>query len=181
MNSMSKKPSGLKPRTRLPANSPQSKSTARRQESLFASVDERLHANSDQSLRRPAAEVLSNAIPLYFIGRNRLGFWVARDCERHSGGLFLRKTAAVQFAKRKCGSRGYATTFLNDRFELDLVNSGNRLVGVLAVTAGVIARTSAAGKSIIKEFRRVLPAIALMGLIMTGIIVLKLVVLRPHF
>jgi len=36
--------------------------------------------------RRPDPRVLSASIPLFFIGRNKYGFWVARAAEGRVGG-----------------------------------------------------------------------------------------------
>ena len=40
---------------------------------------------------RPDASVLNEAIPLFFIGRNRNGLWLAREAGGKSGGMFLFK------------------------------------------------------------------------------------------
>lgn len=77
------------------------------------------------------AGIVSDAIPAFFIGRNRDGFWVARDAKGRNGGLFLLKASAMSFAKAQSGPVGCATIFPADRFELDLENSGNPLVPYL--------------------------------------------------
>jgi hypothetical protein len=77
------------------------------------------------------AGIVSDAIPAFFIGRNRDGFWVARDAKGRTGGLFLLKASAVSFARTRSGPTGCATIFPADRFELDLENSGNPLVPYL--------------------------------------------------
>ena len=77
------------------------------------------------------ASIVSDAIPAFFIGRNRDGFWVARDAKGRIGGLFLLKASAVSFAKAQSGPVGCATIFPADRFELDLNNNGNPLIPVL--------------------------------------------------
>ena len=38
---------------------------------------------------------VSDAIPAFFIGRNKDGFWVARDARGRIGGLFLSKSGAL--------------------------------------------------------------------------------------
>src|ERR1017187_2396820 len=43
--------------------------------------------------------VVSEAIPAFFIGRNKEGFWVARDVNGQIGGIFLFGNSAVSFAK----------------------------------------------------------------------------------
>ena len=47
------------------------------------------------------------------------------------GGIFLLENSAVAFAKRNSRPAGCATIFLSERFELDLKNSGNPLMGHL--------------------------------------------------
>lgn len=77
---------------------------------------------------RPGPGILSEAIPLFFIGRNEDGFWVAREADGRIGGIFLRKQAALRFANRSVQPGGCATMFLSKRFELDVENKGNPLV-----------------------------------------------------
>ena len=69
----------------------------------------------------PHPDVLSEALPAFFIGRNKAGLWVARDAHGGAGGLFLFKSSAIAFA---C-ARSCATIFPDERFELDLANEGN--------------------------------------------------------
>jgi hypothetical protein len=75
--------------------------------------------------------IVSDVIPAFFIGRNRDGFWVARDVKGRNGGIFLLKASAVSFARAQSGPAGCATIFPTDRFELDLKNSGNPLIPLL--------------------------------------------------
>ena len=77
------------------------------------------------------ASIVSDAIPAFFVGRNKDGFWVARDAKGRTGGLFLLKASAVSFARAQGGPAGCATIFPADRFELDLENSGNPLIPYL--------------------------------------------------
>ena len=72
--------------------------------------------------------IVNEAIPAFFIGRNREGFWVARDVNGRIGGIFLLEDSAVSFARRQSGPAACATIFPSERFELDLENSGNPLV-----------------------------------------------------
>jgi hypothetical protein len=46
--------------------------------------------------------IVSEAIPVFFIGRNKEGIWVARDVKGKIGGLFLFESSALSFARRKC-------------------------------------------------------------------------------
>jgi hypothetical protein len=71
--------------------------------------------------------VVSEAIPAFFIGRNKEGFWVARDAKGRIGGIFLLENSALSFAKSQSQPGGCATIFPSHRFELDLENSGNPL------------------------------------------------------
>jgi hypothetical protein len=84
---------------------------------------------------RPDPRVLSAAIPLFFIGRNKHGFWGVRAAVGRAGGIFLLKRSALRFAARNSAPAGCATMFLSERFELDVENQG----GVLA--AGLDAMT----------------------------------------
>jgi hypothetical protein len=72
--------------------------------------------------------IVSEAIPAFFIGRNKEGFWVARDAKGKTGGLFLFRNSALSFARNNSRPTGCATVFPSHRFELDLDNNGNALV-----------------------------------------------------
>ena len=100
-------------------------------------------------------DVLNEAIPAFFIGRNAEGFWIARERNGATGGLFLLKSSAVSFAHRHAGdvgSRvavkrilrlhkgGTATIFPAEIFELDIENNGNRLVGLIGPMMRGVAR-----------------------------------------
>src|SRR5258707_10007816 len=74
------------------------------------------------------SSIVSEAIPGFFIGRNKEGFWVARDAKGRIGGLFLFKNSALSFARNNSRPTGCATIFPSHRFELDLENNGNALV-----------------------------------------------------
>jgi hypothetical protein len=75
--------------------------------------------------------VVSAEIPAFFIGRNKEGFWVARDVQGQIGGIFLLENSAVSFARRIGGSAGCATIFPSETIELDLENNGNPLLSRL--------------------------------------------------
>jgi len=81
-------------------------------------------------------DIVSEVIPAFFIGRNKDGFWVARDVNGRIGGIFLRENSALSFARMHSGAAGCATIYLSDRFELDLENQGNPLVVQLASLLG---------------------------------------------
>src|ERR1700744_3072201 len=91
--------------------------------------------------QRPGADVLNEAIPAFFIARNHSGFWVARDANGKSGGLFWSREAALRFA-RAVWPDGCATIFPQDRFELDIDNSGNPLISWLEAAKHRLARQS---------------------------------------
>ncbi len=78
--------------------------------------------------RRPDARVLSEAIPLFFIGRNEHRLWVVREAEGRTGGVFLLKWSALRFAKQNSAPAGCAIMFLVESFELDIENQGRRFV-----------------------------------------------------
>jgi hypothetical protein len=90
--------------------------------------------------QRPDPSILSDAIPLFFIGRNRDGFWVARDADGRVGGIFLRKQSALQFAKKISQPAGCATMFLSERFELDIENKGNSLIAHFGAAKRILTR-----------------------------------------
>ena len=75
--------------------------------------------------------VVNASIPTFFVGRNRDGFWIARDAKGENGGVFLFKSSALAFARRTSWPSGCATVFPSERFELDVENHGNPLVDYL--------------------------------------------------
>ena len=101
--------------------------------------------------QRPDPSIISEAIPLFFIGRNKDGFWVARDADGSAGGIFLLKRSALQFANTNTQPWGCATMFVEERFELDIENKGNPLVAHLGAARRLVSRlaqrlTASAGK-----------------------------------
>ena len=79
-------------------------------------------------------DVVSAAIPAFFIGRNGAGLWVAREANGRIGGLFLFKSSAVDFANRQSAPARCALVFPTEAIELDVENLGNPLI-VLAQRA----------------------------------------------
>jgi hypothetical protein len=71
--------------------------------------------------------IVSADIPAFFIGRNKEGFWVARDVNGRLGGIFLCESSAVSFARKHSEPAGCATIFPSGTIELDLDNRGNPL------------------------------------------------------
>jgi len=89
--------------------------------------------------RWPDSGAFSGSIPLFFIGRNSRGFWVAREAEGRTGGLFLFRRSALRFAEKSSAPLGCATMFLAEPFELDVENRGSRLVAWLEAVRGMAA------------------------------------------
>jgi hypothetical protein len=87
---------------------------------------------------RPSCDVLSDSIPLFFIARNRVGFWIARDAEGRAGGIFLFRKSALRFAKKGRGISGCATMLLADRLELDVESRGNRVIAWISAALDVV-------------------------------------------
>jgi hypothetical protein len=109
-----------------------------------------LQATHCQRRKVPAAElgpldpdVISTAIPAFFIGRNEAGLWVAREAHGRIGGLFLFKSSAVDFANRQSAPARCALVFPAETFELDLENRGNPLIVLAAQTRRQLARLAA--------------------------------------
>ncbi len=84
--------------------------------------------------------VLSDSIPLFFIGRNQNGFWVARESAGRCGGLFLSRRSADRFARRNGLAGGGATMLVEHSIELDLPNQGSRLVELIATATDIVKR-----------------------------------------
>jgi hypothetical protein len=89
--------------------------------------------------RRPDASALSEAIPLFYIGRNKNGLWVAREAEGYIGGIFLTRRSAVRFARESCERTGCATMFVGEPLELDFRDRGNLFVAESAAARSVAA------------------------------------------
>lgn len=90
--------------------------------------------------RRPDPRVLSEAIPLFFIGRNQNRLWVAREAEGRKGGVFLFKASALRFAARHSAPAGCATMFLSERLDLDVANEGGWLAAGFHALLRIAAR-----------------------------------------
>jgi hypothetical protein len=101
---------------------------------IASTVRNEPQAAADTSFLRPGPEDLSEAIPVFFIGRNKDGHWVARGADGKSGGLFWRKRAAIRFATKSAWPARCATIFPSENIELDLENQGNPLLAHTEVT-----------------------------------------------
>jgi hypothetical protein len=77
---------------------------------------------------RPNSRILSESIPLYFIARNKNGFWVVREAAGRCCGVFLFRRSALRFARKSSAPAGCATMLLTERFEPDVDSKGNALV-----------------------------------------------------
>lgn len=128
-------------------------------------------------------DILSKTIPAFFIGRNKDGFWVARDAKGRVGGLFLRKASAVSFARAQSRPAACATIFLADRVELDLENSGNPLVPYLRSLLHLATQPGAAGAhlAMIRRFCLIVLGLSLALCAVGGVIALKTVAYLSHF
>ncbi len=89
---------------------------------------------------RPDAATFNAAIPFFYIGRNRHGFWVAREAQGRVGGLFMRQRSALRFARTFSEPLGCATMLLNEPLELDVDNGGSRTATLLTSTLEIVAR-----------------------------------------
>jgi hypothetical protein len=89
---------------------------------------------------RPPPHTLSETIPLYFIARNKGGFWIAREAEGRIGGVFLFQRSALRFAEKINAPGGWATMFLARRLELDVANRGSGITACLNAVVGWLAK-----------------------------------------
>jgi len=99
--------------------------------------------------------VLNASIPAFFIGRDKDGFWLARDAKGKTGGIFLLESSALAFARRHCWPSGCAAIFPSERFELDVKNQGNPLAPYLRPfirLAALVSRSLA--KAVERKSRR---------------------------
>jgi hypothetical protein len=121
-------------------------------------------STTTQLPRRPDASAVSEAIPLFYIGRNKSGLWVVREAAGGSGGLFLFKQSAARFARRQSEPAGCAMMFLAEPFDLDVENQGGRVAGLLCAASEVVARRapllgSFVG-SVVAEWRKLIAEIS---------------------
>jgi len=123
-----------------------------------------------------APDIVNETIPAFFIGRNKAGLWIAREATGRAGGVFLFRSSALAFAQARSRSRGCATIFPSQRFELDLDNEGNRFPG----PAADLKRFATAGLRIIGRGCRLAAPIVFAGVAMAAIIALKTIIYVPH-
>lgn len=100
-------------------------------------------AKQATTLRPLDPDVVSAAIPAFFIGRNSAGLWVAREANGRAGGLFLFKSSAMDFANRQSAPARCALVFPTEAFELDVENRGNILIVLAQGARRLVARVLA--------------------------------------
>ena len=87
---------------------------------------------------RPDSAVLNDSIPLFYIGQNAEGYWIAREANGQRGGLFLLKGSAVRFARDQIAPRGGAMMFLSGPLELDVENRGSSLAEAFSAAGDIV-------------------------------------------
>ena len=73
-----------------------------------------LHTRSN----RPTVKGLES--PLFLVGKDSHGNWVARDQSGLCGGLFVGRDEALKFARAENGNRPQAIVMVDDVLELDM-------------------------------------------------------------
>jgi hypothetical protein len=101
------------------------------QDSQRGSVPPDQHVTASTPFQPLDPDIVNDAIPAFFIGRSKQGFWLARDVKGQMGGIFLFESSALAFARRNSRPAGCVTIFPSERFELDLENEGNPLIACL--------------------------------------------------
>jgi hypothetical protein len=75
--------------------------------------------------------------PLFLVGKDSHGNWVARDQSGLCGGLFVGRDEALKFAKAENGNRPQAIVVVDDVLELDMSVTPRRpsrnLIGAVSV------------------------------------------------
>ncbi|MBR1130989.1 hypothetical protein [Bradyrhizobium iriomotense] len=117
------------------------------EEAAMAAIALQASRHRPDTTQEPAAtlrpldpDVVSAAIPAFFIGRNRTGLWVAREANGRVGGLFLFKSSAVDFANRESAPTRCALVFPVENFELDIENRGNPVIALVEAARQLLAR-----------------------------------------
>jgi hypothetical protein len=110
--------------------------------------------------QRPDPSVINETIPLFYIGRNKAGLWVARESQGRSGGLFLLRRSALRFAKAQSEPAGCAMMFLNEPLEFHAQSQADCAVVPFAAPrhpasfAAFVATASAAGRKLVMRLKR---------------------------
>jgi hypothetical protein len=79
-------------------------------------VAEVSHAFAGRRDRREA----NKPTPIFVIGRDSKGNWVAREQSGTRGGLFVDRARALKFAKSECGPGSHAILWVSGVLEFDL-------------------------------------------------------------
>jgi hypothetical protein len=58
-------------------------------------------------------------LPIFMIGRDSRGNWVAQEQSGARGGLFVDRAGALKFAKSECGNYRHAIVWVSGVLELD--------------------------------------------------------------
>jgi hypothetical protein len=137
-----------------------------------------------KALQRPDPSVVSAAIPLVYVGRNRDGFWVALDADTRIGGLFLFKSGALRFGRRR-RHRELSATMEMTRLELPGANRGNPLIGYLAGAARAatpLREHLAAGvpRDALVRFARIAGTVAAFSLVLAVMMAMDVAIWVPH-
>src|SRR3954468_20133856 len=94
--------------------------------------------NLDTRSNRPVVNGLES--PLFLVGRDSHGNWVARDQSGRCGGLFVGRDEALKFARAENGNRPQAIIMVDDVLELDMSatpRASRRLLGAVSATKQV--------------------------------------------
>ena len=73
--------------------------------------------------------------PIFMIGRDGRGNWVAQEKSGARGGLFISRAEALKFAKFESGDNPHAVVMVNGTLELD-TSSATARTDVLQRSAG---------------------------------------------
>jgi hypothetical protein len=73
--------------------------------------------------QRPDGSILNKTVSLFFVARDKDGFWIARNADFAFGGKFFFRHSALRFAGYYDGS---AIMMLTGVYNLDTRNNGNR-------------------------------------------------------
>jgi hypothetical protein len=94
--------------------------------------------NLHTRLNRPVVNGLES--PLFLVGKDSHGNWVARDQSGLCGGLFVGRDEALKFARAENGNRPQAIVMVDDVLELDMSITPRTNPALLGATS--VARRS---------------------------------------
>jgi len=63
--------------------------------------------------------------PIFLIGRDSRGNWVARDQSGRRGGLFVNRTEALRYIRFENGTRAHAFVAVTETLELDMTRTAD--------------------------------------------------------